>query len=94
MAAAGAGEIFLNDVNRDGTGSGFDLDLVKKVSLAVDVPVIACGGAGKLDDFRLASEAGASAVAAGSLFVYIGKHRAVMINYPPYAVLKDLLRHG
>jgi imidazole glycerol-phosphate synthase subunit HisF len=94
MAAAGAGEIFINDVSRDGTGSGFDLDLVKKVSSAVDVPVIACGGAGKLGDLLLASQAGASAVAAGSLFVYMGKHRAVMINYPPYAVLKDLFQHG
>jgi cyclase len=94
MVAAGAGEIFFNDVSRDGTGSGFDLDLVKKVSTAVDVPVIACGGAGKLGDLLLASQAGASAVAAGSLFVYMGKHRAVMINYPPYAVLKDLFQHG
>jgi cyclase len=94
MVAAGAGEIFVNDVSRDGTGSGFDLDLVRNVSTAVEVPVIACGGAGKLDDLRLASEAGASAVAAGSLFVYMGKHRAVMINYPPYNVLRDLLPHG
>jgi cyclase len=94
MAAAGAGEIFLNDVNRDGTGSGFDLDLVRSVTSAVDVPVIACGGAGGLDDLRLATTAGASAVAAGSLFVYMGKHRAVMITYPPYAVLQDLFQHG
>lgn len=94
VAAAGAGEIFLNDVNRDGTGTGFDLDLVRTVTSAVDVPVIVCGGAGGLDDLRLATTAGASAVAAGSLFVYMGKHRAVMINYPPYAVLKDLFQHG
>jgi imidazole glycerol-phosphate synthase subunit HisF len=94
MAAAGAGEIFLNDVMRDGTGSGFDLDLVRHVTSAVDVPVIACGGAGALDDLRLAATAGASAVAAGSLFVYVGKHRAVMINYPPYSVLQGLFLHG
>jgi cyclase len=94
MAAAGAGEIFLNDVMRDGTGSGFDLDLVRTVTSAVDVPVIACGGAGTLEDLRLAATAGASAVAAGSLFVYVGKHRAVMINYPPYAVLQELFQHG
>jgi imidazole glycerol-phosphate synthase subunit HisF len=94
MAAAGAGEIFVNDVSRDGTGSGFDVDLVRKVSSAVDVPVIACGGAGTLDDLLAASRAGASGVAAGSLFVYMGKHRAVMINYPPYAVLKNLFQHG
>jgi len=94
MASAGAGEIFLNDVMRDGTGAGFDLDLVRSVTSAVGVPVIACGGAGSLEDFRLAAAAGASAVAAGSLFVYMGKHRAVMINCPSYAVLQDLFQHG
>ena len=94
MAAAGAGEIFLNDVMRDGTGAGFDLDLVRDVTSAVDVPVIVCGGAGALEDLRLATTAGASAVAAGSLFVYMGKHRAVMINYPSYAVLQELFQHG
>ena len=94
MVAAGAGEIFINDVNRDGTGTGFDLELVGLITRAVDVPVIVCGGAGGLDDLRQARNAGASAVAAGSLFVYVGKHRAVMINYPPYAVLQDLFQHG
>ena len=93
MVAKGAGEIFVNDVSRDGTGSGFDLTLVRTVTGAVDVPVIVCGGAGHLEDLRQASQAGASAVAAGSLFVYMGKHRAVMINYPPYAVLQDLFHH-
>jgi cyclase len=89
---AGAGEIFLNDVDRDGTGKGFDLDLVRNVSAAVEAPVIACGGAGKLQDFRLAADAGASAVAAGSLFVYVGKHRAVMITYPSYTTLVELFK--
>jgi imidazole glycerol-phosphate synthase subunit HisF len=94
MVAAGAGEIFINDVNRDGTGTGFDLGLVGLITSAVDVPVIVCGGAGGLQDLRQARDAGASAVAAGSLFVYMGKHRAVMINYPPYGVLQDLFQHG
>ena len=94
MVAAGAGEIFVNDVTRDGTGTGFDLTLIRAVTSAVDVPVIVCGGAGGLDDLRQASDAGASAVAAGSLFVYMGKHRAVMINYPRYAVLQELFQHG
>lgn len=93
MVAAGAGEILVNDVNRDGTGAGFDLALVRDVASAVEVPVIACGGAGTLADLRQASDAGASAVAAGSLFVYMGKHRAVMINYPPQTALKELFRH-
>lgn len=85
--AAGAGEIFVNDVVRDGTGKGYDLELVHGITASVDVPVIACGGAGTPDHFREASLAGASAVAAGSMFVYVGRHRAVMINYPKQDIL-------
>ncbi len=92
MAEAGAGEIFVNDVTRDGTGTGFDLTLVREVTGAVHVPVIVCGGAGTLAHVREASDAGASAVAAGSLFVYMGKHRAVLINYPTQAALQELFR--
>ena len=88
---AGAGEVFVNDVRRDGTFEGFDLDLIRAVSGAVDVPVIASGGAGQLEDFRFAVDAGASAVAAGSMFVYIGKHRAVMINYPTDDAVREIL---
>ncbi len=88
--AAGAGEVFVNDVARDGTGKGYDLDLVRKVTAAVNVPVIASGGAGTLEHLREAVAAGASAVAAGSMFVYVGRHRAVMINYPQYKLLQEL----
>lgn len=91
---AGAGEIFVNDVARDGTGKGYDLELLGRVTASVSVPVIACGGAGSLQHFREAVAAGASAVAAGSMFVYVGKHRAVMINYPQYKVLQELFLHG
>lgn len=87
---AGAGEIFINDVARDGTGKGYDLELVKRIATSVTVPVIVCGGAGTLDHLREAVVAGASAVAAGSMFVYIGKHRAVMINYPRRDVLERI----
>lgn len=90
--AAGAGELFINDMSRDGTGSGFDLDLVRAAASSVSVPVIVCGGAGTLEHMRQAVEAGASAVAAGSMFVYVGKYRAVMINYPQYDVLRSLFR--
>jgi cyclase len=86
---AGAGEVFVNDVSRDGTGAGYDLDLLHMVASAVNVPVIACGGAGTLDHFVDAVRAGASAVAAGSMFVYMGRHRAVMINYPASSELKQ-----
>jgi cyclase len=82
MVERGAGEIFLNDVDRDGTRAGYDIDLIRTVSQAVKVPVVACGGAGALVDLRHAIDAGASAAAAGSLFVLYGKHRAVLITYP------------
>lgn len=91
-AKLGAGEILLNSIDRDGTGQGYDLDLVKAVSAAVPIPVIASGGAGELAHMRAAIDAGASAAAAGSLFVYKGPHRAVLINYPSRTVLTDLLR--
>jgi len=90
VVTAGAGEIFVNDASRDGTQKGFDLDLVGRMTHSLDVPVIVCGGAGSLDDVKAASDAGASGVAAGSLFVYVGKHRAVMINYPQYSTLQRL----
>ena len=78
----GAGEIMLTSIDKDGTMSGYDLNLIKLVSNAVDIPVIACGGAGKTEDFSLALKDGASAVAAGAKFVFHGKHRAVLITYP------------
>jgi cyclase len=91
MVELGAGEIFLNDVDRDGTRTGYDTDLIRSVSQAVDVPVVACGGAGTLADLRKAIDAGASAAAAGSLFVLYGKHRAVLITYPKLEDLRAAL---
>lgn len=90
MTELGAGEIFLNDVTREGTGKGYNLPLIAEASSIVDVPLIACGGAGKLEHMCQAVEKGASAVAAGSMFVYMGKHRAVMINYPKYELLETI----
>ena len=92
MENAGAGEIFLNSIDRDGTMRGYDLDLIHAVSRAVSIPVIACGGAGNLADFTAAiKRGGASAVAAGSMFVFHGKHRAVLINYPSRRELEATL---
>ena len=88
----GVGEIIVNSIDRDGTQSGYDLAAVQAVAAAVSVPVIACGGAGSVADLVAAvEEGGASAVAAGSLFVYKGKHRAVLINYPERAELQRFL---
>jgi len=90
MEKMGAGEIFLNSIDKDGTMEGYDLDLVKKVSQAVRIPIIASGGAREIKDFEKAVGAGASAVAAGSMFVFFGPYRAVLINYPAQEELKNL----
>lgn len=78
----GAGEILISSIDREGTFSGYDLKLVESVAAAVTVPVIVLGGASSVEDFAMALGAGASAVAAGSMFVLNGKHRAVLISYP------------
>jgi cyclase len=86
---AGAGEIFLNSVDRDGTFEGYDTNLIGEVSRAVDIPVVAVGGASSVDDFTAAIQHGASAAAAGSLFVFQRPHRAVLISYPGQPELKS-----
>lgn len=79
----GAGEILMNSIERDGTQSGYDIDMIRQISDAVSIPVITCGGGGTDDDFVVALKEGhASAVAAGSRFVFHGRRRAVLINFP------------
>lgn len=78
----GAGEIIINSIDRDGMMNGYDLDIIKEVANAVSIPVIACGGAATVQDFKKALAEGASAVAAGSLFVYYGLKKAVLITAP------------
>jgi len=90
MEQKGAGEIVLNSVDRDGMMEGFDLDLIRDVSRSVGIPVIAAGGAGNVTHLKQAINAGASAVAAGSMFVFQGKHRAVLISYPSQTELAGL----
>tara|TARA_R110000782_G_scaffold6616_2_gene22732 strand:+ start:3592 stop:4359 length:768 start_codon:yes stop_codon:yes gene_type:complete len=82
LESRGVGEILINAIDRDGTMSGYDLDLIGDVAAAVSVPVVACGGASGPSDFRAAINAGAAAVSAGAYFVFQGKHRAVLISYP------------
>lgn len=85
----GAGEILLTSIDRDGTGSGFDLDLIARVVDAVDLPLVACGGAGGVADLREVVRLGASA-AAGSMVVYHGPRRAVLISFPSKRDLETL----
>lgn len=88
----GAGEILLNSINRDGMMQGYDIKLVKDVVNAVSIPVIACGGAKDIYDFKKVLEEGkAHAAAAGSLFVYYGEQKAVLITAPEE---KDLVEIG
>jgi cyclase len=88
LVKAGAGEVFINSIDRDGNLSGYDLALLKEVCARVNVPVVACGGAGEIRHFvEAVEEAHVSAVAAGSLFVFVGPHRAVLITYPDRDVL-------
>jgi cyclase len=93
MERYGAGEILLNAIDREGTMQGYDLELISQVTVAVNVPVVAVGGAGEISHFRQAVDRGATAVGAGSLFVLHGRHRAVLITYPEYSQLEKLF-HG
>lgn len=89
---AGIGEIVLNTVYCDGTMKGMDLDLIAKASKLVDIPIIALGGVGNLNDIKVALDVGAHAVAAGSFFVFHGPHKAVLITYPDNETLKKLVQ--
>lgn len=88
LIKAGVGEIIVTSINKEGTFGDYDFDLVKKVASISNVPVVANGGAKNLASFRQAIEAGASAVAAGSQFVYRGDTKGIMINYPSQDALK------
>lgn len=90
VSEAGAGEIIVYTIDRDGAWEGYDLELLSRIAAAVPVPVVACGGAGHVDHFREAVvKAGCAAVAAGSLFIYQGKGRGVLISYPSQERLRQ-----
>jgi cyclase len=92
MERRGAGEILLTSMHCDGMMKGYDIQFIKMISDAVNIPVIASGGAGKLMDFSDAvKKGGASAVAAGSLVVYQGTNRAVLTKFPKRDELITLL---
>lgn len=82
LEQTGVGEFFINSIDKDGTYSGYDLDLINQLSTKVNIPIVACGGASSIDSFLPAIQHGASAVAAGSMFVYTGSTRGILINYP------------
>ena len=88
MANKGAGEIIIQSIERDGTMMGYDYKLISSVSKAVDIPVVALGGCNSINDMKKAHlDSNASALAAGSLFVYQGTNKGVLINYPETVLL-------
>jgi cyclase len=93
MESKGAGEIVLQSIDADGTNAGYNLDLISKVTEAVRVPVVALGGAGSLSHMVAAVHAGAHAAAAGSFFVFHGRHRAVLITYPRPDEIQNAFTH-
>ena len=89
----GVGELIIQSVDRDGTYKGYDINLINAVTSLSTVPVVALGGASNFNDFRNAFvDAKASALAAGSLFVYQSQHKGVLINYPSQDRIQELWR--
>jgi imidazole glycerol-phosphate synthase subunit HisF len=88
----GAGEVLLNSIERDGMYQGYDLETLNIVSNDINIPVIICGGASSIKDFSDAIKSGASAVSAGSMFVFQRPHQAVLINYPKYVDISNLIK--
>ena len=95
LSKLGCGELIINSVDNEGKMLGYDLDLIESITSKVDIPVVASGGAGKVTDFYNAVfKANASAVAAGSMFVYHGKTKGILINYPSQSELKKIFKNG
>jgi len=94
MESIGIGEIMVNVIDRDGSMKGYDLEFLDTITHQLSIPVVISGGAGSLEDFQQAKAVGASGVGAGSLFVYTGVHRAVLITYPRYEKLCALFEES
>jgi len=92
VEALGAGEVVINSVDCDGAMQGFDIELLKQIKKHTTIPVIALGGAGKLEHIKEVFESSnVDAVACGSMFVYQGVLKGVLISYPPYEKIQELL---
>jgi cyclase len=88
----GVGEIVINSVDEDGMMKGYDLNLIKSIRDVTTVPITALGGAGSLEDVsKLIKSFGVIGAAAGSIFVFKGKYKAVLINYPNYEIKNSIL---
>lgn len=95
MNNLGAGEIFINSIDRDGAMKGYDFTLTQRVREATTLPITVVGGAGSLQDIEdLIRTFGIIGAAAGSLFIFKGKYRAVLINYPSQSEKNELFSSG
>lgn len=95
MEKLGAGEIVINSIDNDGIMKGYDLKLVEKMRKCVNVPITMLGGAGSLLDIgQLIKIHGTIGVAAGSLFVFKGPYKAVLINYPNREIKEQLIQQN
>jgi cyclase len=90
MEQFGVGELILNSIDKDGLMNGYDYDLIKSIANNTKIPVVALGGAGTLDDLSSAKKSGASAVSAGSLFIFQKAHKAVLVTYPSQNEINNL----
>ena len=95
MEERGAGEIIIQSIDRDGTMTGYDTSLIKKIADAVSIPVVSLGGAGKWEDLiNLNSLVSLNGLAAGSLFIYHGERNAVLVNYPERHEIQQLFKQN
>lgn len=94
LQSLGIGEIVINSIDNDGVMKGYDLNLIEKIKPLINVPMTVLGGAGSLDDIKILVEKfGILGCAAGSLFVFKGKYKAVLINYPNKIEKEKLIRN-
>jgi len=91
MEQLGAGELIISSIDREGVGKGYDVQLLSSIAKSVSIPVVASGGAGEMSDFVAVKSCGhVHAISAGSMFVFYGPHKAVLINYPSYKDVDNL----
>jgi len=93
MVVNGAGELVVQSIEKDGSMNGYDIELINRISKEVSIPVVALGGAGNLNHLKEAYVNGfASGLAAGSMFIYHGERRAVLVNYPEKSELSQIFK--
>lgn len=94
LSELGSGEIVVNNIDRDGSMKGYDLDLISYVSSLTDLPITSVGGVGKIEHFQsLLEHCDITGLGAGSLFVFRGRYKAVLINYPDPNLKKKICQH-